>query len=79
MNKVELSAEETKKEAILEKHLKKYYQHRGKILNNDDIMPVSRILPAMDEYASALKEEARRLEEENRELKKEIETLKNNL
>lgn len=39
------------KEEIVLKHLAKYYNRKGRIINNDDILPMSRILPMMDEYA----------------------------
>src|SRR5277367_5922344 len=43
---------EGKKEIVL-KHLAKYYNRKGRTINNDDILPMSRILPMMDEYAQA--------------------------
>jgi len=39
------------KDEILKKHISKYYYHKGRSVNNDDILPVSRILPLMDDYA----------------------------
>ncbi len=39
------------KEEIVLKHLAKYYNRKGRTINNDDILPMSRILPMMDEYA----------------------------
>lgn len=41
------------KKELLKKHLEKYYYHKGREINNDDILPVSRILPLLDEYADA--------------------------
>ncbi|MEO6305955.1 MAG: hypothetical protein ABIP51_22605 [Bacteroidia bacterium] len=41
-----------KKEEIVKKHIAKYYHHKGRSVNNDDILPISRILPMMDEYAT---------------------------
>ena len=57
-----------KKEDILLGHIAKYYYHKGRRLNNDDILPVSRILPAMEEYANtkflpAMKEKDGQLKE----------------
>ena len=45
------------KEGILKEHCEKYYYHKGRQLNNDDILPVSRIIPAMQEYEQQAKEE----------------------
>lgn len=40
------------KTEILRKHIAKYYYHKGRVINNDDILPVSRIMPLLDEYAT---------------------------
>lgn len=45
---------EGNKDSYLKKHLARYYHHKGKTVSDDDILPVSRIKPLMDEYAAAM-------------------------
>lgn len=49
---------ESAKDVILKKHLTKYYFHKGRNVNDDDILPVSRIKPLMDEYAQLMGSQA---------------------
>lgn len=42
---------EEQKEKLIKKHLTKYYYHKDREIRKDDILPMSRILPMMDEYA----------------------------
>lgn len=37
---------------IIRKHVAMYYRQEGRSVNMDDILPISRILPMIDEYAT---------------------------
>lgn len=67
------------KEEIAKEHLTQYYYHKGRGINLDDILPMSRILPMMEEYALPLKSEIERLKAELAEKKEQILMVKSHL
>jgi len=56
------------REEILQAHLVKYYHHKGRLVNDDDILPVSRIKPMMDEYIQQERDKVKRLREAVKEI-----------
>ena len=62
---------------ILKKHVAKYYHHKGRNLNDDDILPLSRVKPILDEYSQLKVSEATApLLERVKELENELQSWK---
>ena len=58
-------------EDVIRKHVKAYYYHKDRQLNDDDILPLKRVRAIVNEIKQTHSEELARLKEENERLRGE--------
>ena len=63
-------------EDIIRNHIKAYYYHKDRQLNDDDILPVKRVCAIVNEIKQTHSKEISRLKEDNERLRGIIEAQK---